>query len=159
MIIVRSRLALDECAQGPAEEPTRNRHYCWWTLHEVPRLMNVTSLSKAVQFFLWRCIQWCTARSWSSSPAQIAKQTAVLSKIPHSNCCKRVPNWPLRGLRGWLSLAFRTGWSQSVWHFPQKWTHRRPGSIVPTSCCKRTSCMWSQWLCRICAPVKLVALC
>jgi len=26
--------------------------------------------------------------------------TAVLSKIPHSNCCKTVPNRPLRHLRG-----------------------------------------------------------
>jgi len=26
--------------------------------------------------------------------------TAVLSKIPHSNCCRRVPNRPLRGRRG-----------------------------------------------------------
>jgi len=26
--------------------------------------------------------------------------TAVLPKIPHSNCCKRVPNRPLRGRRG-----------------------------------------------------------
>jgi len=30
--------------------------------------------------------------------------TAVLPKIPHSNCCKRVPNRPLRGRRG----RFRT---------------------------------------------------
>jgi len=29
-----------------------------------------------------------------------ARCTAVLSKTPHSNCCKRVPNRPLRHLRG-----------------------------------------------------------
>ena len=28
------------------------------------------------------------------------EHTAVLPKIPHSNCCKRVPNRPLRGRRG-----------------------------------------------------------
>jgi len=33
---------------------------------------------------------------------------------------------------------------RNIWHFPQKWTHRRSGSIVSTSCCRRSSCMWSQ---------------
>jgi len=31
---------------------------------------------------------------------QDGQSTAVLSKIPHSNCCKRVPNRPLRPRRG-----------------------------------------------------------
>jgi len=34
------------------------------------------------------------------SPMYKRSCTAVLSKIPHSNCCKRVPNRPLRHLRG-----------------------------------------------------------
>jgi len=29
--------------------------------------------------------------------ARWLSSTAVLPKIPHSNCCKRVPNRPLRG--------------------------------------------------------------
>jgi len=32
--------------------------------------------------------------------ARFRAYTAVLPKIPHSNCCQRVPNRPLRGRRG-----------------------------------------------------------
>jgi len=34
--------------------------------------------------------------------------------------------------------------SDHIWHFPQKWTHRRSGRIVPTSCYKRSSSKWIQ---------------
>jgi len=33
-------------------------------------------------------------------PASECPRTALLPKIPHSNCCKIVPNRPLRGRRG-----------------------------------------------------------
>jgi len=43
-----------------------------------------------------------TSRQRKESPREhtLPSTTAVLPKIPHSNCCKRVPNRPLRGRRG-----------------------------------------------------------
>jgi len=38
--------------------------------------------------------------AYTSARNERGRHTAVLSKIPHSNCCKRVPNRPLRPRRG-----------------------------------------------------------
>jgi len=42
-----------------------------------------------------------------SQSARLANTTAVLSKIPHSNCSKRVPNRLLRGRRGRFSTLLQ----------------------------------------------------
>ena len=54
-----------------------------------------------------------------------------------------------------IKAFYRT--KRTVWHFPQKWTHRRSGSIVQTSCCKGEPSMHVQWVSGVCAPVKSVA--
>jgi len=47
--------------------------------------------------------------------------------------------------------------SGGIWHFPQKWTDCRSGSIVPTSCCKGQPSIHVQWVSGVCAPVNSVA--
>ena len=42
----------------------------------------------------------CALFNELSHASFIGASTAVLSKLPHSNCCERVPSRPLRGRRG-----------------------------------------------------------
>jgi len=79
-------------------------------------------------------------RPWRiSSIEKMQALTAVLSKIPHSNCCKIVPNWPLRPRRGRfgpiLELLQCGNFGRTAVNAPLQWT----APVVPTQLLSRGS--------------------